>query len=122
MSCKCQEIQIINGSELEGIKTPSFPKTTIPYGIKENGDIVCAIFGFNETKSQFYIEIPVICSDYVKQYLPPTYKSNISPLNPRETKRMEKLMDAITKEVLLLIDNGQIDRALEIIQFHKIKF
>ncbi|MDP2158914.1 MAG: hypothetical protein Q8K02_00390 [Flavobacterium sp.] len=114
MSAKCQE--------LEGIKTPSFPKTTIPYGIMENGDIVCAVFGFNEKKSEFFIEVPVICTDYIKTYLPPNYKSNISPLNPQEAKRKEKAMRGLTEEILLLVGNGQIDKALELIQFHKLKF
>lgn len=117
MSCKCQEFS----QELEGIKAPSFPTTTIPYGIKENGDIICAIFGFNEKKSKFFIEIPVICN-YIKEHIPPTYKSSISALSPQEVKKREKATNDITKEILLLIGNGQIERALELIQFHKLKF
>lgn len=116
MQNECQE-----NTELEGIKTPSFPVTTIPYGIDEDKNFICAVFGYNEQKSQFYIDIPVSCNQ-IKEYVPPTYKSMLSAMNPQEAKRREKAASEITKNVLDLIEHGYIDRALELIQFHKLKF
>lgn len=121
MSSKCQEFQD-TAEEFEGIKTPSFPKTTVPYGTDGNGNIICAVYGYNQEKSQFFIEIPVICTDLIKTYLPPTFKQVISALSLQEAKRREKIMQGVTKEILELIAIGHIDRAIELIQFHKIKF
>lgn len=116
MSCKCQELK-----ELEGIKTPSFPIHTVPYGINEDKDFVCVQYGFNKEESRYFFNIPVICN-YIKEYVPPTYKSMLSAMSPQEAKRREKSANEITKNILDLIERGYIDRALELIQFHKIKF
>ncbi len=59
----------LKDNELSGIKTPSFPKTTVPIYMNENSDFVCLVYGFNEAKSQFYIEFPITCPDYIKQYI-----------------------------------------------------
>ena len=117
MSCRCQEINTV----LEGVKTPSFPKQIIPTIINEQGNVQCIEFGFNEEKTQFYLEFPVICN-YIKEYIPPKILNSLMPMNPEQARKNEKRITEQIKEVLKLIEDGQLDKAMEIIQFLKLKF